>query len=81
MAKQLLTLSLLVLAALAVNSGGYAMCPSGGVPAVAGKLTISSGANIPLQQGNDIQCYNYTLEKEFDCPPSVSIGTNAITKV
>ena len=76
MKTQLVALALLLLTTNAViNDGSYATCPVGGVPAVAGKLTISSSDQIPLQNNNDKQCYNYTLTKAFDCPPNVAIGT------
>lgn len=75
MAKHLLLLSVLLLSALAVtNNGAFATCPSGGVPAIAGKLTVSSASGIPLTSGTDIQCYNHTLVTPFDCAPSVAIG-------
>jgi hypothetical protein len=75
MNKQLLLLSLIFVASLAVvNDGPFSTCPSGGVPAVAGSLTISSGGSIALIEGEDIQCYNYTLATPFNCSPSVAIG-------
>ena len=43
-------------------------------------LTISNFGNIPLQQGNDIQCYNYTLTKDFNCTPNVAIGISFLTQ-
>ena len=73
MAKHLLVIALLILSA-AVGTYTLAMCPSGGVPAVTGKLSLSMHGDIPLQQGNDIQCYNHTLVKAFECPPSVAIA-------
>jgi hypothetical protein len=79
MDKQLLLLSLFLAASLAVvNDGSFATCPSGGVPAVAGSLTISAGADIALTEGQDIQCYNYTLVTPFDCAPSVAIGISPL---
>ena len=58
-----------------INDGSFANCPAGGVPAVAGRLTISSSDQITLSNSSDVQCYNHTLAKAFDCPPSVAIGT------
>jgi hypothetical protein len=64
MDKQLLLLSLFLAASLAVvNDGSFATCPSGGVPAVAGSLTISAGADIALTEG---------------CAPSVAIGISPL---
>lgn len=76
MKTQLVALAILLFTATAaINDGSYSTCPSGGVPAVAGRLTISSSDQIALQSSTDIQCYNLTLTKAFDCPPSVAIGT------
>ena len=76
MKTQLVALALLILATnAAINDGSFASCPAGGVPAVAGRLTISSGDQISLQSNTDVQCYNHTLAQPFDCPPSVAIGT------
>jgi hypothetical protein len=38
-------------------------------------LTISSIGNIFLNQGRDINCYNYTLKAPFKCSPNIAIGT------
>ena len=86
MAKHLPIVALLLLASLTsvntiMNNGAFATCPSGGVPAIAGRLTVSMKGEVPLQPGNDIQCYNHTLVTPFDCPPSVAIGTNLIIQV
>lgn len=82
MAKQFLLAAVLLLTASAVmNDGAFATCPSGGVPAVAGKLTINAKGDVPLVPGTDVQCYNYTLKTPFDCAPSVAIGTYFLTQV
>lgn len=73
MANHPLLLSVLLLSAVLAN-GLLSSCPAVGVAAVSDSLTVSSNGVIPLQQGNDIQCYNYTLTKPFDCAPSVAIG-------
>ena len=81
MAKHLLVVAVLLLASVSsmMNIGAFANCPSGGVPAVAGKLSIHMKGDIPLVPGTDIQCYNHTLTTPFDCPPSVAIGTPLLT--
>ena len=85
MAKHFLIAALLLIASVnsmgMMNNGAFANCPSGGVPAVAGKLSINMKGDIPLQPGNDVQCYNHTLAAPFDCPPSVAIGINKLIKV
>ena len=86
MAKHLLIVALLFLASVntmnnMMNNGAFANCPSGGVPAIAGKLSIHMKGDVALQPGNDIQCYNHTLAAPFDCPPSVAIGINKLIKV
>lgn len=85
MAKHLLIAALLFVASVhsvsMMNNGAFASCPSGGVPAVAGKLSINMKGDVPLQPGTDIQCYNHTLTSPFDCPPSVAIGMYIFTQV
>lgn len=86
MAKHLLIVALLFLASVntmnnMMNNGAFANCPSGGVPAIAGKLSIHMKGDVALQPGNDIQCYNHTLTTPFDCPPSVAIGKYILTQV
>ena len=73
MAKSGLLLTAIVLS-LSLAQAMNNMCPSGGINAVSGQLTINAQGDIPLAYGNDIQCYNYTLPYVFDCPPSVAIG-------
>ena len=85
MAKHLLLAAILLVASVhsvsMMNNGAFATCPSGGVPAVAGKLSINMKGDVPLQPGNDIQCYNHTLMTPFDCSPDVAIGNNNTTQV
>jgi hypothetical protein len=76
--------SAVLLLLLAVGSlAQWSTCPNGnslnivqGISfAYSGALTVSQGGNIPLQQGKDIQCYNYTLTSPFQSAPNVAIGT------
>ena len=39
-----------------------------------GSLTVSASGNVRLVQGQDIQCYNHTVQKPFSCSPNVAIG-------
>lgn len=73
MAKTGLLLTAIVLS-LSLAQAMTDMCPSGGIHAVSGQLTINSQGDIPLAYGTDIQCYNYSLPYVFECPPSVAIG-------
>ena len=78
MAKTYLLSALLSITLLLAPTAIASTCPSGGVDAVSGQLTINSQGQVPLEFGTDIQCYNYTLPYVFDCAPSVAIGTNEL---
>ena len=44
-------------------------------------LTVSFNGVVPLQQGQDVQCYNYTLANSFNTKPNIAIGTSLMTQL
>ena len=80
MRKQSALLILLLLLAIQ-GSSQFAKCPSGSIQAISGNyivqidsITVSNQGEIPIVNGADIQCYNYTLSNPFTCSPGVAIG-------
>lgn len=81
----------LLLAIILILSGVLAntpTCPAGNVQIFAGNqllyadsVTISTSGNIRLQNGLDIQCYNYTLPSVFAKTPGVAIGNILFTQL
>jgi hypothetical protein len=39
-------------------------------------ITVSSGGVVPLANGRDVQCYNYTLTRAFNCTPNIALSVN-----
>jgi hypothetical protein len=79
MAKQLLTVALLLLALTAHSQ--LSACPAANPLQIASdSITVSSSGRVALTSGVDVQCYNYTLAKAFSCTPGVAIGTYSLTQ-
>lgn len=55
----------------------FSKCPNANALQIAADtLTVSRQGDIGLVNGQDIQCYNYTLKNAFTCTPGVAIAVS-----
>jgi hypothetical protein len=74
MLKNLLVLSVLILACWADYHVPLGACPDYTGLIQADKLTVSLSGVLALTQGVDALCYNYTLPKTFQNRPGIAVS-------
>lgn len=89
MLGKIITFTLILCGAAVVGMIGAPPCPitnhngsiiSGTNNFIQGTLVASSNGIVPLVEGQDSQCYNYSLPYAFMKVPEIAIGNSTLTQ-